>query len=485
MATYCRGHAKSTWWDEPPQPPTFAQTLTGPVAMRMLEQALKEGNREVVNMLKKPTETELLKMYMARSDDTKKNTGPQYSSDTGITIPGIPGGMVIPVDKQDPLQTMRQYVRKQVSRNTGMRQQDVVFSGENITPIKKAPVKKKVPLYVEKAAHPQETVAETKVISTARSGGGPGGSNSGIALMFPGQGSQYVKMLSEVQNNEKVKEYIATASRILGYDLLALCLEGPEADLEETGVCQPAMFLAGMAGLEKLKAMDPEAYENPTCMAGLSLGEYTALCAAGVFTFEDGMELVKVRGEAMSQATKNPPQAMLSVAGLSREQLDALCKDVSVDGELAQVANILFPKGCVASGSKAAINQLEKKALEGGALQAKMLKISGAFHTSFMDPARAKLEAKLQELLPRMKPPKCDLYMNRTGLKVPKGTSPKNIIPLLGEQLTNPVLWHDSVTKMIEDGINKFYEVGPMKQLKAMMKRIDQDMWQSTTNIDV
>merc|ERR1712146_589349 len=105
---------------------------------------------------------------------------------------------------------------------------------------------------------------------------------------------------------------------------------------------------------------------------------------------------------------------------------------------------------------------------------------SGAFHTPMMAPARAKLEAKLQEMLPRMKPPKCDLYMNRTGLKVPKGTPPEDIVPLLGEQLTSPVLWHNSVEKMIADGITEFYEVGPMKQLKAMMKRINQDMWKNT-----
>jgi len=449
---------------------------------------MKDGNKEVVNMLKKPTETQLFKMYLARSEYAKTSTGPQYS-DTGISIPGVPGGMVIPVDTQDPLQTMRQYVRKQVSRNTGMRQQDITFSGEQVqAPKKKTPVKKHSLFAVEKRspppvlADPKETEVKTQV-----KGGGGGGGTSRIALMFPGQGSQYVKMLSEVQNNEKVKEYIATTSRILGYDILALCLglEGPESALDETSVAQPAMFLAGMAGLEKLKALKPEAYDDPACMAGLSLGEYTALCAAGVFTFEDGMELVKVRGEAMSQAAKSPPQAMLSVAGLSREDLDALCKKVSVGGELAQVANDLFPKGFSCAGSKAAIIELEKKALEAGALQAKMLKVSGAFHTPFMDPARAKLEAKLQEMLPRMKPPRCDLYMNRTGLKVPKGASPKDIVSLLGEQLTNPVLWHDSVTQMIADGITEFYEVGPMKQLKAMMKRIDQEMWKSTTNIDV
>jgi [acyl-carrier-protein] S-malonyltransferase len=447
--------------------------------LNILEQALKDGNKEVVSMLNKPTETALFKTYLARSEDEKKITGPQYS-ETGISVPGIPGGMVIPVDTQDPLQAMRQYVRKQVSKNTGMRQQDVKFSGEKVqAPKKKAPAKKK-PLYeMEKPSPPVEKQAPPPVPQKSQA------SATNIALMFPGQGSQYVKMLSEIQTNQKVKEYIETANRILGYDILEKCLEGPESALEETSVCQPAMFLAGMAGLERLKEVKPEAYEKPACMAGLSLGEYTALCASGVFTFEDGMEFVKVRGAAMSEAASVSQQGMLSVAGLSREEVDNLCKAVSVDGELAQVANVLFPKGFSCAGSKEAIKKLEGNARDAGALQAKMLKTSGAFHTPMMAPARAKLEAKLQEMLPRMKPPTCDLYMNRTGLKVPKGTPPTDIVSLLGEQLTNPVLWHDSVEKMISDGMTEFYEVGPMKQLKAMMKRINPDVWKNTTNIDV
>ncbi|CAJ1344855.1 unnamed protein product, partial [Effrenium voratum] len=108
-----------------------------------------------------------------------------------------------------------------------------------------------------------------------------------IGLLFPGQGSQYVKMLESLQDNVKVKEMIATARAVLGYDILEVCLKGPEDKLEETSVCQPAMFLAGMAGMEKLRASRPEAVERPMAVAGLSLGEYTALCAAGVFTFEE------------------------------------------------------------------------------------------------------------------------------------------------------------------------------------------------------
>eukprot|EP00932_Pfiesteria_piscicida_P004118 SRR837773.14023.p1 GENE.SRR837773.14023~~SRR837773.14023.p1 ORF type:complete len:448 (-),score=70.69 SRR837773.14023:3-1211(-) len=308
---------------------------------------------------------------------------------------------------------------------------------------------------------------------------------STIALLFPGQGSQYVKMLDGLKDNQEVQEMIAVARRVLGYDLLNLCLNGPEERLEETSVCQPAVFLGGMAGLVRLRELRPDAVERPGCMAGLSLGEYTALCAAGVFTFEEGMELVKVRGQAMAEAAASRPQAMLSVAGLDQDTLEQLCAAQTRGDEVCQIANVLFPKGFACSGTKAAIEALREAATAAGAMQARMLKTSGAFHTRLMEPARARLEEALNRLLPRMKPPRCDIYLNVTGRRIRAGTAPSEIVPLLGKQLVSPVLWDPSVRTMIRDGMCEFYEVGPMKQLKAMMKRIDADMWSSTTNVEV
>lgn len=306
-----------------------------------------------------------------------------------------------------------------------------------------------------------------------------------IGLLFPGQGSQYVKMMDSLQDNVKVKEMIATARAVLGYDILEVCLTGPEDKLEETSVCQPAMFLAGMAGLEKLRDSRPEAVERPGAVAGLSLGEYTALCAAGVFTFEQGMELVKIRGAAMAEAAQSRPQAMLSVAGLEQQKLEEICREQAKGGEVCQIANILFPKGFSCAGTEPAIKKLKEAAEKAGAMQAKLLKTSGGFHTDLMKPAQAKLEATLQRLLPSMKPPRCDVYMNFTGKKIKAGTPPAEIVPLLAQQLCSAVLWEPSVRLMIKDGLTEFYEVGPMKQLKAMMKRIDQGAWSSTTNVDV
>merc|ERR1719443_243464 len=175
---------------------------------------------------------------------------------------------------------------------------------------------------------PKEIIGAPKKVPTRAAdpkSGAPRQKPLPIGLLFPRQGSQYVKMLADVKDIPAVKDMLVKAKKILGYDLLELCLTGPEAKLEETKYCQPAMFVAGLAGVEKLRMEKPEAVERAQAMAGLSLGEYTALTAAGVFTFEDGLKLVKLRGEAMHEATMSGNQGMLSVAGLDRADLTELC----------------------------------------------------------------------------------------------------------------------------------------------------------------
>jgi len=308
-----------------------------------------------------------------------------------------------------------------------------------------------------------------------------------VGLMFPGQGSQYVKMMTGLKDIPKVKEMCAQAASILGYDLLDLCLNGPEAKLEETRYCQPALFVASLAALEKLKMDKEEAGTRFKMCAGLSLGEYTALCAAGVLSFEDGLKLVKLRGEAMQEAAQAGKQLMLSVAGLEKAKLQDLCKQAEKKegrGSIAVIANELFPKGFACAGTEKAILALKDLAEGAGALQSKVLKTSGAFHTELMAPAREKLSKALDETLPRMQPPKHIVYMNVTAKPLQVGTDPKEVLPLLKQQLTSPVLWEPLVRAMIGTGVTEFYEVGPMKQLKAMMKRIDNKVWNTTTNIE-
>lgn len=308
-----------------------------------------------------------------------------------------------------------------------------------------------------------------------------------VGLLFPGQGSQYVKMLSGVKELPSVKALLEKSSEILGYDLLELCLKGPESKLEQTRYCQPAMYVAGMAAIEKLKADKPDRVERCQAVAGLSLGEYTALCVAGVFDFETGLKLVKLRGEAMQEAAELSKQSMLSVAGLDQATLQKLCEESKRSpDDTCQVANFLFPSGFSCAGSAPAIEALMAKATKTeGCLQAKLLKTSGGFHTKLMTPAQSRLREVLDEMKGTFKSPRCDVYMNVTGKRITPACKPEEICDLLAEQLTSCVQWEPSMRAMIKDGVTEFYECGPMKQLKAMMKRIDPNAFKTTNTCDV
>jgi [acyl-carrier-protein] S-malonyltransferase len=315
-----------------------------------------------------------------------------------------------------------------------------------------------------------------------------GGDLAPCALLFPGQGSQYVGMLKEMKDVPAVKEMLEKSKEILGWDVLDLCLNGPEEKLAETKYTQPCMFIGGLAGREKLRATKPDDAGKPMYVAGLSLGEYTALCAAGVFTFEDGLKLVKLRGEAMQEAAETGgKQAMLSVAGIEGKKLAELCAEAQKEepGGTCSVSNALFPNGYSCGGTEKAINILKDKAEKAGALQAKLLKTGGAFHTALMQPAQVKLNEALELTKSKMSPPTSNIYMNATAEMIPAGGSVDKIVENLQKQLTNNVLWEPSMVAMIKAGCTQYYECGPMKQLKAMMKRIDQKIWKTTENIDV
>ncbi|CAK0883226.1 unnamed protein product [Prorocentrum cordatum] len=309
-----------------------------------------------------------------------------------------------------------------------------------------------------------------------------------VALMFPGQGSQHVKMLQDVQDLPTVKDILAKANSILGYDILAICMEGPEEKLGQTRFCQPAMYIGGLAAVEKLKTEKPDVVRSAQCVAGLSLGEYVALTVAGALDVETGLRLVKLRGEAMQEAAEASPQMMASIAGLPLAKVEEICKECGVDGEVCQVANHLFPNGFACAGSKTSVERLvEVCGQTEGIIQARALKTSGAFHTKLMMPAREKLLAALKDVEPKMQPLRCDVYMNVTGQRLPAGTPPSVIIPMLADQLCSTVRWCPAMEAMIQDGIkdHRFYECGPMKQLKAMMKRISAEAFGKTASVTV
>jgi [acyl-carrier-protein] S-malonyltransferase len=310
-----------------------------------------------------------------------------------------------------------------------------------------------------------------------------------VCIVFPGQGSQYVGMMKTLKELPVVADMLERANSILGFDLMELMLNGPEDKLAQTNYCQPAMYVAGLAALEQLKIDDPEKVERCMAMAGLSLGEYTALTAAGVLDFETGLKIVKERGEAMDYETKKEgavKQSMMSVAGLSQSVVDSLCEEIVAglgQGEVCQIANFLFPNGFSVAGTTGAVAQLETKAKDAGALQAKLLKTSGAFHTPIMAGAKDRVLAALESARSTMRPPKMPIYMNCTAKTIGPDTPVSEIIRLLGDQLVSPVRWEQSMKAAIQDGCTTFYECGPNKQLKAMMKRIDPKIQEKMTSV--
>jgi [acyl-carrier-protein] S-malonyltransferase len=293
-------------------------------------------------------------------------------------------------------------------------------------------------------------------------------------------------MMKELSSMSEVKDMLTTARSILGYDILDIMLNGPEDKLAQTKFCQPAMYIAGLAAMEKLKQENSDVVERCQAVAGLSLGEYTALTVAGVFSFEVGLKLVKARGEAMEHETTKPDapkQGMLSVAGLSEDVVNGICEELATGGKVVQIANYLFPNGFSCAGNYESILELEQRVTKAGALQAKLLKTSGAFHTPIMALAREKLLLALEEARPSMQPPRCKVYMNVTAKTIDERTPIDEIITMLGNQLTSAVRWDASMQNAIKDGIEEFYECGPNKQLKAMMKRIDKDFANKTQNV--
>merc|ERR1719277_1811335 len=189
----------------------------------------------------------------------------------------------------------------------------------------------------------------------------------------------------------------------------------------------------------------------------------------------------------MQVATGMVPQCMCSVAGLDRPTLERLCNEAKAQesGSTCQIANVLFPAGFTCAGNKAAIDKLCDLALKAKALQARVIKAGGAFHSPLMKPAEDQLAKAIDEALPKMKPPRCCIYFNLTGKKVSPGTDPKEFVDLMKKQLTSEVLWEQTIKQMIMDQVKDFYECGPHKQIKSMIKRIDQDAFKRTENVSV
>jgi [acyl-carrier-protein] S-malonyltransferase len=300
------------------------------------------------------------------------------------------------------------------------------------------------------------------------------------AFLFPGQGAQVVGMGADIaQTFAQAKEIFEKADQVVGFELSKICFEGPAEQLNTTAISQPAIFVTSVAILEVLRTTPPNSERvasskpkalgmiQPDVTAGLSLGEYTALYAANILSFEDALTLVTKRGEAMQQAADATQGAMVSIIGFDEEKIRWLCEQAS-DSDLLVPVNFNCPGQIVVSGTKAACKRAKELAIKYGAIKAVRLDVAGAFHTEMMSSAAIALKKALQN---------CE-FAEPANTKVISNINAQyynnadEIRTGLEKQLTSPILWQKCMERLLADGIEEFYEIGPGKVLTGLMRRI-------------
>lgn len=286
------------------------------------------------------------------------------------------------------------------------------------------------------------------------------------AYVFPGQGSQFAGMGKDLyEQNAIAKELFDKANEILGYKITDIMFEGADEDLKQTKVTQPAVFLHSV-----ITALCMDDF-NPNMVAGHSLGEFSALVAAGAMAFEDGLKLVYARAIAMQKACESAPSTMAAVIGMPDETIEQVCDEISKEGHVVVPANYNSPGQVVISGNVSAIKEACVKLKETGAKRALPLAVSGAFHSPLMEMARVELAAAIEKA--PISVPKCPIYQN---VDAKPHTDPKEIKENLLKQLTAPVCWTQSVKNMISDGMTDFVECGPGQVLTGLIGRIQKSM---------
>jgi [acyl-carrier-protein] S-malonyltransferase len=292
-----------------------------------------------------------------------------------------------------------------------------------------------------------------------------------VAYLFAGQGAQYVGMGKDLYEGFlESKAVFDKADEILGFSISKLCFEGPQEELTQTQNCQPAILTMSIAAYEAFKSTPNSLpvrqvgeLRTPNYTAGLSLGEYSALVAAEALSLEDAVYLVKRRGEFMEEEAAKRAGKMLSVIGLDLEIVKQVCSESGTE-----IANINCPGQTVVSGGIKEIESAKEKAKERGAKMAVVLDVSGAFHSSFMKEAGSRLAKELEKI--KIKTPVIPLVCN---VSAKPGGTPAEIKENLVKQVASSVLWEDSMRFILSQGITQFFEFGPGKVLKGMMRRID------------
>ncbi|MBN2166687.1 MAG: ACP S-malonyltransferase [Marinilabiliaceae bacterium] len=284
------------------------------------------------------------------------------------------------------------------------------------------------------------------------------------AYVFPGQGAQFVGMGKDLYDNSAMaKELFEKANDILGFRITDLMFEGTDEDLKQTKVTQPAIFLHSVI-LAKVLGEN----FNPEMTAGHSLGEFSALVAAGAMSFEDGLKLVSQRAIAMQKACEAEPSTMAAIVGLDDAIVEEVCNSIN---EVVVAANYNCPGQLVISGSIAGVDKACELLTEKGAKRALKLPVGGAFHSPLMEPARAELAEAIEAT--NITAPICPVYQNVSATPF---TDPAEIKKNLVAQLTAPVKWTQTVQNMLSDGATSFTELGPGKVLNGLIKKVDRQV---------